>query len=178
MSLIFATQLTAIATMALAVFAIVTASFALLAYRAQSQEVGILLEQSKREALERHRAQAARVFTGIPPVQGQPVIPYAVNASDFPIYDAQLWYLDDRGHSYADLREDIGMISPGDNVVVSTSFQSKDVALTHTVFTFRDAAGVRWMRLPEGALEEQSGATAADSVLAMFGDPSADPQNR
>jgi hypothetical protein len=39
MSLIFATQLTAVATAALAVFAIVTAVFAFLAYRKQSKEV-------------------------------------------------------------------------------------------------------------------------------------------
>ena len=39
MSLIFATQLTAVATATLAVFAIVTAVFAILAFRKQPQEV-------------------------------------------------------------------------------------------------------------------------------------------
>lgn len=90
MSLIFATQLTAVATAVLAVFAIVTAVFALLAFRKQSREVGAiekqvtdqetltkqqaeLLEiqgrqldlqqkQFDQQAGERRRAQASRVF--------------------------------------------------------------------------------------------------------------------
>lgn len=47
MSLIFATQLTAGATAALAVFAIVTALFALLAFRKQSEEVRAIEQQSR-----------------------------------------------------------------------------------------------------------------------------------
>jgi hypothetical protein len=50
MSLIFATQLTAVATAVLAVFASATAVLAALALAAQSREVGILLGQSTREA--------------------------------------------------------------------------------------------------------------------------------
>ncbi len=42
MSLIFATQLTAVATAILAVFAIVTAFYARQAFRKQSQEVSLL----------------------------------------------------------------------------------------------------------------------------------------
>jgi hypothetical protein len=90
MSLIAATQITAIATAVLAAFAIVTAAFAYLAFRKQSTEVTTLqqqfenqrkvneeqtkvlglqaeelnasLKQRKREAAEHHRAQASRIF--------------------------------------------------------------------------------------------------------------------
>jgi hypothetical protein len=59
MSLLFATQLTAIATAALAVFAILTTIYAVRAFRKQSQEVHdqaeMLQVQSKR--LEVYRAQ-------------------------------------------------------------------------------------------------------------------------
>jgi len=74
MSLIFATQLTALATTGLAVFAVVTAVLALLAWRKQSTEVAIaqaeLTEQRKVSELqvqeltdsltERHEAVARR----------------------------------------------------------------------------------------------------------------------
>jgi hypothetical protein len=69
MSLIFATQLTAVATAALAVFAIFTTVFAILAFRKQALEVGILQQQMhehqqalEHEAAERHREQASRVW--------------------------------------------------------------------------------------------------------------------
>lgn len=89
MSLLVATQITAVATAALAAFAIVTAVFAVLAFRKQSAEVGILgkqledqrrvnaeqirvlslqareleasLAERKEEAEEQRRAQANRV---------------------------------------------------------------------------------------------------------------------
>ena len=70
MSMLGATILTAIATLALAVFAFITAIFAWLAFRRQSQEVGLLLEQNKRDTDEHRRAQASRIFIGAPPDEG------------------------------------------------------------------------------------------------------------
>jgi len=68
MSLIFATQLTAVATLALAVLALAAAILAGLAFRKQFQEVGILIAQNRehqlaleRDAAERHREHASRV---------------------------------------------------------------------------------------------------------------------
>jgi heme exporter protein D len=55
-------DITAIATAVLAVFAIVTAVFAFLAYRKQSQETDILIRESRRQARERRSDQASRVF--------------------------------------------------------------------------------------------------------------------
>jgi len=64
MSLIFATQLTAVATSVLAAFAIVTAVYAIRAFGEQSKEVAILAQQNERDIAERHQAQAARVLIG------------------------------------------------------------------------------------------------------------------
>src|ERR1017187_1558655 len=88
MSLIAATQITAVATAVLALFAIVTAVFAFLAFGKQSQEVGLLLEQATREAEDRRKAQAAKVFVaigGLTPDMAELV--RLVNSSDQPIYD-------------------------------------------------------------------------------------------
>ena len=174
MSLIFATQLTAAATAALAVFAIVTAAFAFLAYRKQALEVGILQRQMKeqqdavaREAAERRRAQAARVFTGR--LHGVTGGPYAKNGSDLPVYDAQFWYSEPGELSGPSDPYDLGQIPPGEPA--STSRLLADGALAHTILTFRDAAGIRWIRMPDGALEEQTRPTAQESVLAALGQP-------
>ena len=65
MSLIFATQLTAVATAALAAFAIVTALFAFLAFRKQSEEVRAIEQQVKdQEELTRHQAELLKVQSG------------------------------------------------------------------------------------------------------------------
>lgn len=81
MSEFFSEQLTAVATLALAIFALAAAVLASLAFRKQSQEVGLLIEQNQEDADERRRAQAARVFLGVPP-EGDPVRPYVKNASE------------------------------------------------------------------------------------------------
>ncbi len=65
MSLIFATQLTAVATAALAVFAIVTALFALLAFRKQSEEVRAIEQQvTDQQELTRQQAELLKVQSG------------------------------------------------------------------------------------------------------------------
>jgi len=79
-----ATQLTAVFTAVLGVGAIVTAILAGLAFRKQSQEFGLLLEQNKRDTDERRRAQAARVFMGAARGEVRLVNPYVRNASDSP----------------------------------------------------------------------------------------------
>jgi hypothetical protein len=67
-------EITAIATVVLAAFAIVTAVFAFLGYRKQREEVGILVNENRehqqvveREAAERHREQASRVWVMMAP---------------------------------------------------------------------------------------------------------------
>jgi hypothetical protein len=91
MSLIIATQLTAVATVALAVLALAAAILAGLAFRKQSQEVAILAKQNDRDTAERRRAQAAQVYTVVVDRRPEYSPPYAQNGSDFPVYDAQFW---------------------------------------------------------------------------------------
>jgi hypothetical protein len=149
-------EITALATAVLAVGAIVTAVFAYLAYRKQSQEVVTLVRQNEREANERRRSQAALVFIGVPPGAAHPVRPYAQNASDLPVYHAQLWYQ----VSGIDLAgpDDLGLIMPGQTGVGRRDFAATD-ALTKTSLTFQDAAGALWMREPTGVLKEHDRAT-------------------
>jgi len=111
MSLIFATQLTAVATSVLAAFAIVTAVYAIRAFGEQSKEVAILAQQNERDIAEPHQAQTARVFIGVDDTRPRYSNPYAKNGSDFPVYDAQIW----RAHpSGLTAPVDFGMIPPGD----------------------------------------------------------------
>ena len=84
--------ITAIATLVLAVFAIVTAILATLAYRKQSKEVRTLVKQYDRDVADRHRAQASQVFVLANPYirEGEPVSSIEVtvkNTSQQPIYD-------------------------------------------------------------------------------------------
>ncbi len=162
MSMLGATILTAIATLALAVFAFITAIFAWLAFRRQSQEVGLLLEQNKRDTDERRRAQASRIFIGAPPDEGLLVHPYARNASDFPVYNAQVWYNEPSRITGPD---DLGVIMPGETRYAPSSFRHDD-ALKHTFLLFRDAEGIDWIRTPTGQFRQQRGRAPSDEVNA------------
>lgn len=165
MSEIFTAQVIAVANLVLAIFAIVTASFAFLAFRKQSQEVAILLEQNKREESERRRAQASRVFVAADPHPGSVVSPYAHNASDFPIYEAQIWQAEPREVSGPD---DLGTIFPGKSAASKHEFAFRD-ALIRTVLTFRDSQGVRWIRMPDGTLSEQTTPSLREGIQALTG---------
>ena len=129
MSLIFATQLTAAATLALAALALATAILALLAWRKQSREVHdqaeMLRLQAKelkqvsaerdREARERRQAQAALVYMWESPAQAEvdgketPAMTleaYVRNTSPQPIYDVEFeWRIFTSDLRTLDLRE-------------------------------------------------------------------------
>lgn len=175
MSLIFATQLTAVATLALAILALVAAGLAGFAFWRQSQEVGLLLEQNKRDIAERRRAQASRVFpavVGDPPRPPQLIHPYAHNASDLPIYETQIWYAEPSGDISGP--ESVGMIMPAGEATAGKVFVFGDALKTITL-TFRDATGVLWVRLPGGYLTEQAGPTPRDSIAAALEAVSSSP---
>lgn len=161
-----ATLLSAIATVVLAVFAIVTARYARRAFLKQSQEVGILLEQNERDKAERRKAQAARVFLAADQDADHLVRPYVKNASDFPVYDARISYTD---LDTAD-REHLGMIMPSGTRSAAREFSSDLEALDCTSVTFRDAAGVWWTRMPRGELTDESfpAALSGASLAAAF----------
>jgi hypothetical protein len=140
MSLIFATQLTALATLGLAVLAPAAAVVAGLALRKQSRELTILAAENKRQAAERRRAQASSVFIG-PPIRGiRMVQASAQNGSSFPVHDAQFWYYGPDGLSGP---EDLGMIMPGP-VGINGRQMRYEEAVERAILTFRDAEGLRW----------------------------------
>jgi hypothetical protein len=200
--------LTAIATVVLAVFAIVTAWYARKAFLKQSKEVtdqaGMLAVQSaqleeqktinaqqievltlqaaelresyferKREKAAREEAQAARVFAGAPKAPGLMVNPYVKNASDFPVYNAQLWYIIPGSPPEP---EHIGMVMPdemrsGD----MRTFNDVQDAIDGTVLTFRDAAGLHWIRLPDGELTAKPFPPTAETVAQALEPPNPPP---
>jgi hypothetical protein len=200
MSEIFAEQLTALANVVLAVFAIVTAVLAGLAFLKQSREVSdqaemldlqrrqldaqredsvrqmeVLklqavdlresLEERRREAGERRKEQAAHAFLTEERRHANPGtitggIAYikitVTNNSGEPLYDARLrWHLGD-GSSYGDPNpENLGTILPGCDVSKSRSFPLEaNLEGCGAVLEFRDAAGVKWLRRPDGQLSE------------------------
>lgn len=158
--------ITAIATVGLLVGAIITAIYAAKAFGKQSREVAILAEQNERDIAERHKAQAARVYTVVEDNRPQHAHPYTQNGSDFPVYDAQFWRARPDGLTAP---EDLGMIPPGGRVVLNRQIRYLDAVAI--ILTFRDAAGARWIRMPDGTLEEQTCGTASDSILAALGKP-------
>ena len=161
------TWITAIATVGLLGGAIITAIYAARAFRKQAAEVAILVEENNRQAAERRRAQAASVFIGLPIRGIRLVQPSAQNAGSLPVFDAQFWYSDPGGLSDPD---DLGMIMPGP-VGINGRQMPYDQAVQRAILTFRDAEGVRWIRMADGVLEEQIRPTARESVLASLGQP-------
>jgi hypothetical protein len=145
MSVIFATQLTAVFTAILGAGAIVTAMLAGLAFRKQSQEVALLLEQTKRDTDERRSAQAARIFLVLPGDDDNPGQPFVRNASDLPAYDISV------GLAGSELLR-ARAIMPGETIHVGTSLVSRAEA-TQIILGFRDSAGIPWVRTPYGVLE-------------------------
>jgi hypothetical protein len=204
MSLLLATQITAIATALLAVFAIATAYYARKAFRSQSKEVSdqaemlriqseqlaeqrkvnaeqirVLalqatelsesLEERKREAEQLRSAQASRVWIALTAADYNSMASDAakaprldatvVNASEQPLYDAELrWYAElhwykASGRHDAPGVQPLGTVLPGERVRRDSPFPPGAIpADSGAVLTFRDARGVNWMRTADGAL--------------------------
>jgi hypothetical protein len=150
MSVDFSTQLTAVATLALAALALATAVLAGFALRKQAKEVSTLLEQNRHGTEERHRYQASKVFLGVRPRKRLHVRPYARNASDFPVYDAKTWYLESGNISGPD---PLGIIMPGERPFAKRPLPPAE-ALSSTYLTFRDTEGRYWVRAANGDFRE------------------------
>jgi hypothetical protein len=179
MSLLFATQLTAIATAVLAVFAILTAFYARQAFRKQSREVAILTEQNEREILDRRRDQASRVFiwaeadTG-PDRQDQTVpglVTHVRNASDRPVYDGLIRIRDaSRPIEVRPFTSAFPVLMPGDQVDTAHGFTEpvpvplfwRDNSRFQAAVRFRDAAGVHWRLGTDGQSAEQPQTSTRD----------------
>ena len=138
----------------------------------QAQELAESMAQRKRAADDRHRAQAARVSIsedkdpGRAAIRGPALITgYAIspsvtgtvhNSSEQPIYDVEIrWHASTAGYGEPN-PEPVGVILPGDNAERSREFEpGTNLDVSGAVVRFTDAAGVRWLRRPDGALIEQ-----------------------
>jgi hypothetical protein len=226
MSVDLSGEITAIATAALALFAVVTAVFAILAFRKQSQEVGAIERQVKdqeeltaqqarllevqsgqfelqrqqledqrranaeqaevlrlqadelRESLavrkraseEQRKAQASRVYIRqslehMPPGMSvghgkdaihSDIVAHAVNTSDQPVYDAELYWRRDSASYGKPNPQPLGTILPGEDTDGHRPFpDDTNMEVSGAILRFRDAAGVKWIRRPDGGLMEQ-----------------------
>ncbi len=173
MSVDLSGAITAIATVVLALFALATAFYARQAFRKQSREVGILAGQNEWAIHDRRIEQASRVFiwedlSSFPTTRSLPgggyridgpeaprVTAHVRNTSDQPLYDVEL-----RWPGSATLvnpnPEPLGMIMPGGETQKIRDFPlGTDKGVSGVGLRFRDAAGVWWIRGPDGGLAEQ-----------------------
>lgn len=152
MSLIAATQITAAATAVLAIGAIVTAIFAFLAFRKQSQEVRLLQQQTARDMQRRRQDQAAHVFAFVDqrPLYGADDIRPAAclrNTSRQPIYRISLGWRATAEQSWPVLLPDSEHVIPGAGSTAADG--------TAPVWAeFRDATGNRWRTTSTGEQTE------------------------
>lgn len=133
-----------------------------------------ILERALEEE-ERRRAQASRVFireerhTGLKTGRERvlPCITATVqNASDQPVYDAELrWQRGSAKHDDPN-PEPLGMIMPGTEASGSREFPSDaEMVASSAVLTFRDAAGVIWLCRPDGSLRDKAAERRASASL-------------
>lgn len=159
MSEIFAVQLTAIATLALAVLALLAAILAGLAFWRQSQEVGLLLKQNEHEKAERRRAQASEVYLWSDPPARDPAgafhfIPVHLrNNSRQQLYYTRIgWDLNGR---LAHLQQYSGaFFLPGDTIDVNLQLPPVEPGTAMPAAVFRDHAGLWWCIRQDGRLDE------------------------
>jgi hypothetical protein len=133
----------------------------------QATELRESLEERKREGERQRRAQAARVFIEElrhPYISDPAVITGGTayvqatitNSSPDPVYDIQLrWHLGSNPHGDPN-PEPAGTIMPGDEICRTRQFpRDANLDVCGAVLRFRDAAGTKWMRRPDGDLTEQ-----------------------
>jgi hypothetical protein len=163
MSMLVATQVTAIATAALAALAIAAGITAGRALWLQAQEVRILKQDHDREVNDRRGAQASAVFMW----ENRPIMPsssgggtYPVNAavknaSDKPIYDLYfIWNWNGVIHQRYQ-RSAEGLLMPGEEAKASYNAPNLKMRDSYGAYViFRDTAGVIWLRKPDGYLIE------------------------
>lgn len=181
---IFSVQLTAAATVALGVLALLAAVLAYLAWRKQSKEVSDQAEMLKlqaeelrqaaaereREADERRRAQAELVYMWYAPVHAEvdgKAIPtmtveaYVRNTSPQPIYDLRFeWQVFTGVLDRVDDETDCGEapLMPGATASARAPVEPRLMAAwlqdASAAATFRDRAGTWWRTHASGFLEE------------------------
>lgn len=171
MSMIFATQITAVATAVLGAFAFATAVLAYLAWRSQSGEIRSLREGKMQEAEERRWAQARRVYIEMKVLQGvgehpgreyaagrtprPPAITATVhNTGDRPVYDVRIHWVNLNPVTQAGVEDQARTVGPAGHAererVIPGGVATENFI---PVGYFRDAAGLRWTVTPNGYLD-------------------------
>ena len=131
----------------------------------QADDLRESLTARQRAAEEQRKAQASKVFIveaeGLSrPPSGPPAVPFvvarAVNSSDQPVYDAEFyWRRGSAGHGEPN-PEPLGILMPGEREEKSRDFPPDiNMAVSGAILRFRDAAGIMWIRRPDGGLAEQ-----------------------
>jgi hypothetical protein len=182
MSLIAATQLTAVFTALLGVGAIVTGAFAILAFRKQSQEVSVLQQQVRdqqevnaREADRLRRAQASMVFMTLQANPEDILRANVTNSSQQPIYETEVWWCDSQPYV---MRTGLSTMMPGQAISTPGKFDPRPPNSDgcQGVVSFRDGAGTYWVRNAVGYLKERPPGTwridytkLDEFIDAMFG---------
>jgi hypothetical protein len=177
-----AAWLTAVSTAVLGAGAIVTAVFAILAFRKQSAEVGLLQVQTgneeterRREADERRRLQAAQLYVTqeVEPGNAERAksaymagrsartateVATVHNVSGLPVYDARVHWVAANG-AQAGAEDQLGTLGPHSEASTRRSLGSivpSSAEELAVVAYFRDAAGERWTLTPDGKLASVS----------------------
>lgn len=142
MSLLLATQISAVATAFLTLFAIFTAFYARQAFRKQSQEVNLLLDRA-------HRDQAEHVY---PWVSAEEEFTWAnwTNTSQQPVYDIAVSW-----HGEVQLRTPA--LLPGLTPHKKVEGSSVKGVTIPVEMEFRDAHGTWWRATNRGKLTELCG---------------------
>lgn len=190
MSLLTATEVTAVATAVLALLAAATAWFAFAAARAQAEQVRILRGQVRsakteldRQADDRRRAQAAQVYLtraavkvrrgsqGTVQVQGISAKAAHVditvhNTSKQPVYDVRVHWASATAKVQAGSDDPAGTLPPGGEYHAQRELPG-DMPLEDftAVASFRDAAGLQWSITPDGRLQSVPEGLAQDAPL-------------
>jgi hypothetical protein len=166
MSLLAATWTGASASVGLFIGAIVTAVYAIKAFRKQSEEVRLLQQQAKRDIEQRRRAQASQVFVSVEqrPFGGNPEDMRAAacihNTSAQPIYDIVLGLGETGDQRWPVLLPRSELVRHG----LGTDFASGKRPVWAT---FRDSANVRWRTAGDGQLDDQPQHTGKETTTEM-----------
>jgi hypothetical protein len=136
----------------------------------QAQDLQASLDERKREALERRQVQAALVFVSQvgrpnivragerPPPMPRAVVAHVQNTSDQPVYEVEVaWHLGSEPYGEPN-PESLGTAPPHTHLEAEREFPvDTDPRMIGVALRFRDAAGIRWQRRPDGELTELTG---------------------